>query len=76
MEANIVDLRYKMKEVLRALARNEKVRIKYRGKVKGIITPDLNKDQLKIQDHEFFGMHKDDEETVEQVMEKLRGSRY
>ncbi len=39
MEASIVDLRYKMNDVLKALERNEKVTILYRGKPKGLIIP-------------------------------------
>ncbi len=35
MEASVVDLRYKMKEVLEALERRETVRLLYHGKVKG-----------------------------------------
>ena len=76
MNATIVDLRYKMNDVLKALDRNEKVRIKYRGKVKGIILPKSYSTHLKVVDHEFFGMNKDDTETVEQIMERLRGNRY
>jgi hypothetical protein len=39
MKATIVDLRYRMKEVLKALDRKESVSVLYRGKVKGVITP-------------------------------------
>ena len=35
MKATVVDLRYKMNDVLKVLDRNEKVTILYRGKVKG-----------------------------------------
>jgi len=37
MKANVVDLRYKMNDVLKALDRNEQVTVLYHGKVKGII---------------------------------------
>ena len=76
MEATIVDLRYKMNDVLKALDRNEQVNIKYRGKIKGIIVPDFNSGKKSVEEHEFFGMNKDDTETVEQIMERLRGNRY
>lgn len=76
MEATIVDLRYKMNDVLKALERNEKVSVKYRGKIKGIIFPKQDLKQMAVNEHPFFGMIKNDEETVEQVMKKLRGSRY
>ncbi len=56
MKATIVDLRYKMNDVLKALERNEKVTVLYHGKVKGIIVPENRKEQGKIMDHPFFGM--------------------
>ena len=39
MKATIVDLRYRMKDVLRALDRREDVSILYHGKLKGTIRP-------------------------------------
>jgi len=39
MQATIVDLRYKMKEVLKALERKEPVTIVCHGKEKGLIVP-------------------------------------
>jgi len=39
MRASVVDLRYKMNEVLKALDRREKVTLIYQGKVKGTIDP-------------------------------------
>ena len=47
MEASIVDLRYKMKEVLQSLDRNETVKIYYHGKLKGIIQPVKTKQKNK-----------------------------
>lgn len=76
MQANIVDLRYKMKDVLRALSRNEKVSIFYRGRIKGVILPEMEKSKRDAMKHPFFGMKKDEEESVEMVMERLRGARY
>ena len=38
MKATVVDLRYRMKEVLKALDRNEDVKILYHGKTKGVIS--------------------------------------
>ena len=54
MEASVVDLRYKMKDVLRALARNERVTVLYRGKVKCILIPSAQEKSLKIMEHPFF----------------------
>ena len=77
MKATIVDLRYKMNDVLKALDRNEKVTVFYRGKVKGTLIPSGKKTQLKISDHPFFGMSpSNNEKTVQDVMDDLRGSRY
>ena len=76
MEVKIVDLRYKMNEVLKALERNEKVVLKYRGKTKGVINTELNSMDKVIEDHPFFGMLRDDHTPVDEIMERLRGSRF
>ena len=39
MKASVVDLRYRMKDVLKALRRRESVEILYHGKTAGIILP-------------------------------------
>jgi antitoxin (DNA-binding transcriptional repressor) of toxin-antitoxin stability system len=75
MKASIVDLRYRMNDVLRALERNEEVRIVSRGKLKGVIKPVNGKPQMKVEDHPFFGMLKTSE-AVERQMDRLRGGRY
>lgn len=79
MEASIVDLRYKMKEVLEALDRRENVKILYHGKVKGIISPaaegNENNHCIKVQEHPFFGMSQDKTDTGD-IMNKLRDKRY
>ena len=74
MQASILDLRYKMKDVLRALERNETVEILYHGKVKGVIMPCQRKLKQKVKDHPFFGM--DDSSDVETQMKQLRQGRY
>lgn len=77
MKATIVDLRYKMNDVLKALDRNEEVTVLYRGKVKGVLIPSGKKSQLRITEHPFFGMSSHvDEKSVQEVMDDLRGSRY
>jgi antitoxin (DNA-binding transcriptional repressor) of toxin-antitoxin stability system len=75
MEASIVDLRYKMKDVLKALERNEAVTILYRGKQKGIIVPVRRSRPGKVAEHPFFGMHAEKDKTVEEMMDELRGGR-
>ncbi len=76
MNASVVDLRYKMNEVLNALERRESVNILYHGKVKGIIVPPEQKQAIKASKHALFGMIASQNETVDNVMEKLRGGRY
>jgi hypothetical protein len=78
MKATIVDLRYKMKNILKALNRNEVVRILYHGKERALLLPTKQKGDKKVQDHPFFGMHKSKtkKESVAQEMERLRGKRY
>ncbi len=76
MKASIVDLRYKMNDILKALDRNEKITILYHGKIKGIISPILNKKNKKVRDHRFFGMYENNKKSVAQEMDDLRQSRY
>jgi len=76
MEASVVDLRYKMKDVLKALDRNEKVTILYHGKIKGTILPNTSQKMKKVKEHPFFGMLKDEKKSVVEEMQRLRGARY
>jgi hypothetical protein len=77
MKATIVDLRYKMNDVLKALARNERVTVLYRGKVKGILIPPVpEKRPMKMVDHPFFGMSEDHEGSVDEALDALRVPRY
>lgn len=77
MNATIVDLRYKMNDVLKALDRNEEVTILFRGKQKGKIVPDLQRTaSSKVEDHPFFGSQKKQGQSVEEIMRHLRGERY
>lgn len=77
MKATIVDLRYRMNDVLKALDRNETVTVLYHGKVKGIIVPAKSKKLTKIKEHPFFGMSaKDNKRTVLDELSELRKPRY
>ena len=76
MEASILDLRYKMKEVLQALDRREKVRILYHGKEKGTIIPSDTGSKTKVNEHPFFGMNRKDKRSVNDVMGELRRGRH
>jgi len=76
MNASVVDLRYKMNEVLNALKRRESVNILYHGKVKGVILPPELDQSIKASNHSFFGMSSSQSESVNNVIDKLRGGRY
>lgn len=74
MIATIVDLRYKMKEILKAIDRNEKVTVLYHGREKCVIIPKHNAQLKKTHEHPFFGMNSDDVESVHDIMLRLRGA--
>jgi len=76
MKASIVDLRYKTKEVLKALERNESVTVLYHGKVKGVIKPAKAVSISKVKDHPFFGMTSGATEPVLQELENMRKPRH
>jgi len=77
MKATIVDLRYKMNDILKALARNERVTVLYRGKVKGVLLPAERKTDMRMTDHPFFGMSsRDAEKSVLDELADLRSARY
>lgn len=76
MKATIVDLRYKTADILKALDRNESVTVSYHGKVKGIIKPVGGKSAEKVTEHPFFNMHREADEPVLDVLERLRKPRH
>ena len=76
MNASIVDLRYKTADILAALEKRERVTILYHGKPRGTIIPLEEDEPGRVCDHEFFGMLAGGAESVEVVMERLRGGRY
>ncbi len=76
MKASIVDLRYKTKDILQALERNESVTILYHGKVKGVITPAGRPAPSNIRDHPLFGLRRDSDESVQDEMDRLRQARH
>jgi hypothetical protein len=75
MDASILDLRYKMRDVLKALNRHERVRILYHGKLKGEIIPAKSNRSIKTKDHPIFGIFKTDKESPEKIVSKMRRSR-
>jgi hypothetical protein len=74
MEASILDLRYKMHDVLSALNRCEKVHISYHGKIKGEIVPRRSGKKCKSTDHPLFGMLKQEKENPAEIVAKMRRS--
>jgi len=79
MKATIVDLRYRMKDVLRAVESGESVTVLYRGKPKARILPIARKaGEAKLAEAEAFGMWKDrkDLRNVPGYIRKLRQGRF
>ena len=76
MKATIVDLRYKTKEILKALERNESVTVLYHGKVKGVIKPARGTPAIKVREHALFGMSTGADTTVLEELKGLRKSRH
>lgn len=77
MKASIVDLRYKMSDVLKALDRNEEITISYRGTARGKIIPlEKKAPELKVNQHSFFGSVKDSKNSVGDLMDEIRSARY
>ena len=75
MDASILDLRYKMRNVLSALNRREKVRILYHGRIKGEIFPFKGNNMLKSSQHPLFGMLRSKKGGPEEIVSKMRRSR-
>ncbi len=78
MKATILDLRYRTKDVLKAVERGETVAVLYRGKEKARIVPSsLAQAKTKLQDHRAFGMWKNrkDLADVARFVRKLRKGR-
>lgn len=73
MQASARDLRYKTKQIIQALERNEQVEIFYRGKLKGVIQAVAPEEKKKcLAEHPFFGMSRDADLDVDATMNTLR----
>lgn len=75
MKASVVDIRYKMNDILKALDRNEDVELLYRGKPKGVLTASRASTTGRVADHPFFNMAPSIG-TVKEEMDQLRGGRH
>lgn len=75
MDASIVDLRYHMADVLKAIKRRETVNVFERNKLIGHFVPVESTPKMKVQDHPFFGSAKDDTRDVREMIREMRKSR-
>jgi len=75
MKATVADLRYRMKDVLKALESNEDVEIFYHGKAKGVLKAVPQVDKTKVREHPFFNMRPDGD-SVSAEIDCLRGRPY
>jgi antitoxin (DNA-binding transcriptional repressor) of toxin-antitoxin stability system len=81
MNATIVDLRYNMKQVLRAIDRGETVTVLYRGKERAKLTPIASaagSAAAKTKDQPMFGLWKDREDMSDPAsyLRRLRVPRW
>jgi antitoxin (DNA-binding transcriptional repressor) of toxin-antitoxin stability system len=79
MKANIVDLRYRMKDVLRAIDRGETVTVLYRGKERARLMPiAARKRKASVGDDPAFGMWADREDMADPAayVRKIREPRF
>ncbi|MGA2592726.1 MAG: type II toxin-antitoxin system Phd/YefM family antitoxin [Bryobacteraceae bacterium] len=78
MKASVVDLRYRMKDVLKALDRGETVTVLYRGKEKARLTPIAGEIKERLVCQRAFGMWKDraDLKDVPAYVRQLRRGRF
>jgi len=77
MKASVMDLRYRTKEILRALDAKEEIILTYRGTEKGKITPIDSKcsDSGSLGKHRAIGMWSDDSEAVPEMITRIRKPR-
>ena len=80
MEASVLDLRKRMREVLMAIDRHETVTLTHRGKRRAMIVPwaKTKKKKVKVADLAAFGMWSDRPETADPVayVEGIRKPRF
>ncbi len=76
MNASILDLRYKTRDILRALENRESVIILYHGKPKGTIVPLPGDIKARVCEHRFFGMRTGEKASVKAIMSTLRSGRH
>ena len=75
MQTTVIDLRYRMKDILKAISRRERVQILYHGRIKGEIIPAGEHSAGSIKGHPFFGMYQNASCSVADTMKNLRKGR-
>ena len=80
MEASVLDLRKKMREVMTAIDRHECVTLTHRGRRRAVIVPlpQEKKNRIKVADLPAFGIWAQRADMTDPVahVEKLRKPRY
>ena len=80
MEASVLDLRKKMRKVMSAIDRRERVTLTYRGKRRAVIVPlvQTKKSKVKTADLAAFGMWSDRPEMADPAayVETIRKPRF
>ena len=69
MEASVLDLRKKMREVMSAIDRRERVTLTHRGRRRAVIVPlgEAKPDRVKVADLPAFGMWADRSDMTDPV---------
>jgi len=64
MEASVVELRHRLRDLLKAVDRGETVTITYRGKPRAVLAPVgmARRPRMRVTEHPAFGMWKDRED--------------
>jgi antitoxin (DNA-binding transcriptional repressor) of toxin-antitoxin stability system len=77
MKATVMDLRYRTKDVLRALEAREEIVLTHRGVEKGMIVPLAQERSASpsISTFAAVGMWSDDSEPVQEMVARLRKPR-
>ena len=79
MLATARDMRYKTHILFDSLSRGDSVIITYRGRKTAVLAPYQDageKDSLRVRNHPFFGSVPVSDQSVDSVIDSLRGGRF
>ena len=78
MKASILDLRRRMREILKALDKNEQITLTYRGRERAKIIPFGLSQKADFHKHRAFGLWKDRKDLADdaKVLRKMRKGRF